>query len=341
MHTRIEPADLGLCQAAELIRSGQLVAFPTETVYGLGGDAGNAEAIERIYQAKGRPANNPLIVHVPDISGAHQYSTAFPVMADALAEKFWPGPLTMVVRRNDLICPAVCAGNHTVALRCPDHPVALALLRASGRPIAAPSANRSGYTSPTTAQHVFDELADRIALILDGGSCGVGLESTVVDMTGAVPTILRAGAITAAMLGQCLAAAGFSSEVGQASGHQAQPESAGELKSPGLLESHYAPRTSALRFYASEPERLYTYLRQQEGKRFGLLCMEGFAAPPMIAEKIVLPAEPAACGRKLYAAMRELDRRHCDVLLIQCPEATDGLWLAIHDRLRRATRELP
>ncbi|MGC8625115.1 MAG: L-threonylcarbamoyladenylate synthase [Phycisphaerae bacterium] len=338
--TCLEPAVSALRQAAALIRAGELVAFPTETVYGLGGDAGNNLAIQRIYQVKGRPAHNPLIVHVPDMAAAQQYVTAFSPVALALANQFWPGPLTMVLPRNDRICPAVSAGKNTVAIRCPRHPVALALLQESGRPIAAPSANRSGYTSPTTAAHVSAELSGLIPLILDGGPCLVGLESTVVDVTGTVPVILRPGAVTPRMLAESLAAAGFSSAVNVLAGHDATTVPA-DVKSPGLLPSHYAPRTPAYRFSASKIDRLRRYLRQIGEQRIGLLCWQQFAELPTDAETRVLPAAAPACARELYGALRDLDTRRCDVLLIQYPEAVDGLWLAIADRVRRATKELP
>jgi L-threonylcarbamoyladenylate synthase len=338
--TSLKPAVSALRQAAELIRAGELVAFPTETVYGLGGDAGNISAIERIYQVKGRPAHNPLIVHVPDIAAAQQCVTTFSPMALALARQFWPGPFTMVLPRKDRICPMVSAGKNTVALRCPQHPVALALLRESGRPIAAPSANRSGYTSPTTAAHVAAELSGLIPLILDGGPCRVGLESTVVDLTGTIPVILRPGAVTPDMLAASLATAGFPSAVHGPSSRSVTtvPE---EVKSPGQLESHYAPRTPAYRFSISKLDRLQRYLRQAGNQRVGLLCWEQWPQLPACAETRVLPAEASACARELYIALRDLDTRHCDVLLIQYPEAMDGLWLAIGDRLRRATKELP
>ncbi len=340
MRTRIEPADSGLPEAAELIRCGEIVAFPTETVYGLGGDAGNPIAVSRIYQAKGRPGNNPLIVHVPDVAAAQDCSAQFPAVAAVLAQRFWPGPLTLVLQRNERICPAVSAGRNTVAIRCPNHPIAQALLRGSGRPIAAPSANASGHTSPTTAQHVYDELAGRIGLILDGGPCSVGLESTVVDVTGIYPVILRPGAITQAMLAQCLAAAGMAMEVA-ALPSPAEKAIRDDLKSPGLLESHYAPRTVAYRFYASDLRGFNTYLRRKPNERIGLLCFEDFVAPTTVAKKRVLPSNAEACAKVLYSALRELDAVRCDVLLVQFPESIDGVWLAIEDRLRRATKELP
>ena len=340
VRTRIEPADSALPEAAELIRSGELVAFPTETVYGLGGDAGNPVAIKRIYDVKGRPANNPLIVHVPDIAAAQECCVAFPALAMVLAKTFWPGPLTLVLQRGDHICPAVSAGKDTVAMRCPNHPIAQALLRSCGRPIAAPSANTSGHTSPTTAQHVYDELAGRIGLILNGGPCAVGLESTVVDATGMYPVILRPGAVTPAMLGQCLAGAGMAMAVGISPALAENPGS-DNLKSPGLLESHYAPRTEAYRFYASDLRGFNEYLRRISNKRIGLLCFEDFAVGAPIWQNRILPSSAEACATVLYSALRELDAMQCDVLLVQFPENADGVWLAIQDRLRRATKELP
>ncbi len=340
MRTRIQPADLFLRQAVELIRAGGLVAFPTETVYGLGADAGCESAVRSIYKIKGRPANNPLIVHVADVAAAQAYTAKFPRSAAALAETFWPGPLTMVLPRNKRICPAVSAGKNTVAIRCPNHPVALALLRESGCPIAAPSANLSGHTSPTTAQHVYDDLHGLIELILDGGPCTVGLESTVLDLTTEVPVVLRPGAVTPEMLASCLAAADMPDGVQVFSGHGVKT-AADELKSPGLLESHYAPRTPALRFYASDASRLHRYMQDCGGKRIGLLGLESFAVPPGMSEAVILPADDQACARALYQALRDLDHRRCDVLLIQCPSDTDGLWPAIADRVRRATKEMP
>ena len=340
MLTRIEPADFGLQEAADLIRRGELVAFPTETVYGLGGDAGNASAIERIYQVKGRPGNNPLIVHVPDVATAQSYSAGFSALAAVLAQAFWPGPLTLVLHRNDRICPAVSAGKNTVAIRCPHNPVAQALLQAADRPIAAPSANSSGHTSPTTAQHVYDELAGRISLILDGGPCQIGLESTVVDVTGESPVILRPGAVTQIMLAQCLSAAGFFQHV-TVSTKYAGSSADEPLHSPGQLESHYAPRTAAYRFYASDLPRLNACLLTMRNQRIGMLCLEGFAVPAGMAKIRVLPASEPACARALYGSLRELDAAGCDVLLVQCPENNSGVWAAIEDRLRRATKELP
>jgi L-threonylcarbamoyladenylate synthase len=340
VQTQIQPADLFLHRAAELIRAGKLVAFPTETVYGLGADAGSESAVRSIYHVKGRPANNPLIVHVADVAAAQAYTSSFPRSASALAETFWPGPLTMVLPRNDRISPAVSAEKSTLAIRCPAHPVALALLRESGRPIAAPSANRSGRTSPTTAQHVFDDLQGLVELILDGGACSVGLESTVVDLTADVPMILRPGAITPDMMARCLAAAGLPDEVEMLSGNSGNA-AGDDLKSPGLLESHYAPRTPALRFYASDTRSLHSYIHQHSGKRLGMLCMEHFTPPPGIAEEVRLPADDQACGQVLYQALRDLDHRRCDVLLVQYPEDAKGLWPAIADRLRRATKEMP
>src|SRR5947207_9629696 len=185
----------GIGKAVEILRAGGLVAFPTETVYGLGADATNAEAVAKIFAAKGRPATNPLIVHVADVDTARRFAASWPLAASHLAEQFWPGPLTLVLPRSPAIVPAVSAGLRTVGLRVPNHPLALQLLQQFGGPVAAPSANRSNRVSPTTAQHVRDELGDAVDLVLDGGPCAVGIESTVLDLTGDRPAILRPGGV--------------------------------------------------------------------------------------------------------------------------------------------------
>src|SRR3954471_1942381 len=220
-----------LDDATRILRSGGLVAFPTETVYGLGADATNAAAVAKIFAAKGRPATNPLIVHVADLETAKRYTAVWNDAAQTLAAVWWPGPLTLVVPKRPEIVDAATAGRPTVALRVPDHPLALELLRAFGGPIAAPSANRSTHVSPTTAQHVREELGDAVDLVLDGGPCGVGIESTVLDLTTTLPVILRPGAVTPeqikAVIGQVHLFKGSAAEHVPAS-------------SPGQQSIHYA-----------------------------------------------------------------------------------------------------
>jgi len=300
-------------RAARLIRAGELVAFPTETVYGLGGDAANEAAVARIFAAKGRPRFNPLIVHVPGLAEA-EVLAAFDERARLAARRFWPGPLSLVLPRRPEcgLSLLASAGLDTVALRAPAHPVAQALLRAAGRPIAAPSANRSGRVSPTTAAHVAAELGDRVALILDGGPCSVGVESTVLDLTGAVPTLLRAGGVT---LEQLTVIFGHIATV-------APSETA--PRSPGRLASHYAPGL---------PLRLdATNARPGEA-----LLAFGPEAPPGFAEVLFLSrsGDLAEAAANLFAMLRRLDHPEFSGIAVM-PIPEEGLGRAINDRLRRA-----
>jgi L-threonylcarbamoyladenylate synthase len=300
-------------RAAGLIRKGELAAFPTETVYGLGGDATNEAAVARIFAAKGRPRFNPLIVHVPNIAEA-EVLAVFDERAQSAARRFWPGSLSLVLpRRPDCgLSLLASAGLDTVALRVPAHPVAQALLRAAGRPIAAPSANRSGRVSPTTAEHVAAELGDRVALILDGGACPVGIESTVLDLTGAVPTLLRPGGVTFEQLWKIF-------------GHIETPVSREDApRSPGRLPSHYAPERP-LRLDATEARPGEALLA------FGPRTPVGFAEVMFLSRSGDL-AEAAA---NLFAMLRRLDRRDIAAIAVM-PIPDDGLGRAINDRLRRA-----
>ncbi len=317
--TRIVPAsDGGLGEAVALLERGALVAFPTETVYGLGGLALDPAAVRAIFEAKGRPASNPVIVHVLDLDGVAGLVTAVPPLAVTLARAFWPGPLTLVLPRAPGVPDEVTAGGSTVALRAPAHPVARALLAALGKPLAAPSANRSSEVSPTTAEHVLASLGGRIPLILDGGPCAVGIESTVLDVTGAIPVLLRPGSIPreaiAAVLGVEPALPSAVSE--------------GPLRSPGLLTRHYAPRARvALAPGSRVAEERARFAAQ--GLRVGVL-----AAGQPRGEGVVLPADPDGYARGLYAALRDLDAGH-DALVIELP-GEGPRWEAILDRLRRA-----
>jgi len=299
--------------AARLLRQGRLVAFPTETVYGLGGDATNGRAVARIFAAKGRPRFNPLIVHVPGLAEAEALAT-FDERAREAARRFWPGALSLVLRRREAcgLSLLVSAGLDTVALRVPAHPLAQSLLRAAGRPIAAPSANRSGRVSSTSADHVAAELARRVALILDGGACPIGLESTVLDLSGDKPVLLRPGGITLESLTETFGAI-ESAAVDEAAPH-----------SPGRLPSHYAPRL---------PVRLdATSARPGEA-----LLAFGAEAPPGFAEVLWLSrsGDLAEAAANLFAMLRRLDRpEFSGIAVIPIPER--GLGRAINDRLRRA-----
>ena len=306
--------DASIAEAARLLRDGRLVAFPTETVYGLGADASSDDAVESIYRAKGRPAENPLIVHVASLADAEAIGV-FDDEARALAKAFWPGALTLVLRKKNTarISALATANLDTVALRVPDHPVALALLKATGRPLAAPSANPSGRVSPTTAEHVANGLGPRVDLILDGGQCRVGIESTVVALDEDDARILRPGGVPTA-------------DVERALGHPlaASRPKPSRLQSPGQLASHYAPRARVrLNATSAGPD--------EAALTFGTARLEGARTTINLSAAGVL-GEAAA---NLYAALRELDRSGVGTIAV-VPIPEDGIGVAINDRLRRA-----
>lgn len=336
MITRIlPPTDAAIAEAAQRIRSGELVAFPTETVYGLGADGLNAEAVSRIFEAKGRPGDNPLILHIsaldqlpPLISGA--LSPAARKMADA----FWPGPLTMIFPKSGRVPENVTAGLSTVAIRFPAHETAQRLISAAGTPIAAPSANRSGKPSPTAAGHVLEDMNGRIPLILDGGDCAVGVESTVVDMTGEIPHILRPGGITA----EQIAAVAGASEVDSA---VMRPLAEGEKpRSPGMAHRHYAPNGQLTVFTGDEARVIQAiqdgYDRsKQAGQHPLILAMEAHRAAYGDRRLESLGADETAMAHRLFALLRDADRMEADVLLAEGVEAR-GVGLAVMNRLGRA-----
>jgi len=302
-----------IARAAGALRRGDLVAFPTETVYGLGGDATSDAVVARIFAAKGRPRFNPLIVHMPDLAEA-EVIALFDERARDVARRFWPGPLSLVLprRADGGVSLLASAGLDTVAIRVPAHPVAQALLRATGRPLAAPSANRSGRVSPTEAAHVAAELGDGVALVLDGGRCPVGVESTVLDLTGATPTLLRPGGVTVEALAAALG------PIAVAGADPAAP------RSPGQLASHYAPALP-LRMNAVEAQPGEALLA------FGATVSGGFAEVLNLSERGDL-VEAAA---NLFTMLRRLDRPgFTGIAVMRIPE--HGLGQAINDRLRRA-----
>jgi len=312
-----------VAEAVRLLRAGKLVAFPTETVYGLGADASNTAAVRGIFAAKGRPPTNPLIAHVADEAMAQRYAAKWPDAAQSLARLFWPGPLTLVVQKSPSIVDEATARRPTVGLRAPDHPLAQELLREFDGAICAPSANRSMRISPTTAQHVRDDLGDRVDLILDGGPCRVGIESTVLDVSGSAPIILRLGAITREQIEQV---------IGPVNVFQGSVETVKAAVSPGLQEIHYAPKTPAFRY---------------EGESF-----EGKPPIGRIAAIVLTDAQLDGAhwhrqmsqssdeyARQLYSALREADQSSADAILIQMPPA-ESQWAAIRDRLTRATQPI-
>ncbi|HEX3359103.1 MAG TPA: L-threonylcarbamoyladenylate synthase [Tepidisphaeraceae bacterium] len=295
--------------AVQILRRGGLVAFPTETVYGLGADATNSSAIEKIFRVKGRPSTNPLICHVANESIARRYARTWPLTASRIGEAFWPGPITIVVAKAQAIVDAVTAGKQTVGLRVPNHPLTLELLKKFDGPLAGPSANRSTYVSPTIARHVQDELGDAIDLILDGGPCSVGIESTVLDLSGDIPAILRPGGISKEQI---------ESVIGPVRSNNMVTEVTTPAKSPGQHAIHYAPTTLTYRFDTRDREKL-----------------------DMTDAAIVeLTLDPETYARNLYARLRLLDTQSLRAIYVEMPPDLPE-WTAVRDRLLRATRPLP
>jgi L-threonylcarbamoyladenylate synthase len=323
-----------VARAATLLAAGGLVAIPTETVYGLAADALDAEAVDRIFAAKGRPATNPLIVHVADTAMARSLAATWPQAAEQITTSLWPGPVTVIVPRGPRIPDNVTAGGPTVALRCPEHRLTRRLITTLGRPLAAPSANRSMQLSPTTAGHVLESLGNRIDLILDGGPCGRGIESTVVDCTVDPPQILRPGPIGRAELEAVLGCRVL--DMTEA-GHDAQTAPA---RSPGTLARHYAPKTP-LEVSATAADRVESLV--QSGKRVAWLTAltEDPRVRSLAASRnllvVPMPADPEAFATSLYATLHAIDRRSLELIIIDTPPDTDE-WRAVTDRLRRATK---
>jgi len=320
--TPVLPGDArAIARASEVLRRGGLVAFPTETVYGLGADALDPAAIARVFAAKARPADNPLIVHVADVTAARGLVREFPEVAEQ-ASALWPGPLTLVLRRHARVPDATTAGQDTVALRIPDHPVALALLQACGRPLAAPSANRSGRPSPTLAAHVLADLDGRIDLILDGGPTRHGLESTVLDLTGARPLLLRRGAVTLEDLRALL---------GEVDG-VADDDAAAQARSPGLRHRHYAPRARVELVSEGTGEQAAARAIAA-GEKVALVCRREVHSAAIVER---LPLGLPEFARALFASLRALDATGVDRIIVEAVPET-GIGAAIMDRLRRAS----
>jgi L-threonylcarbamoyladenylate synthase len=330
-----------LRRAGAIVRAGGLVAFPTETVYGLGANALDAVAVAHIFEAKQRPAHDPVIVHVADVGELERIAERVPAIARELAARFWPGPLTLVLPKAEIVPDVVTAGGSTVAVRCPNHPLALALIRAADTPIAAPSANRFSRTSPTAAQHVWDDLAGRIDMILDGGPTSIGVESTVLDVSGERPVILRPGGVTAeelaAALGHSLAEPG--TQKGKAGA---------TLASPGMLGRHYAPRTP-LWLFSGSTAAIHAAMRAEieaaraRGQRVALMLAaeDGAAFSGTEAQAVIVgPLDrPDEVARNLFQTMRTLDAAGVDLILARDFPPV-GLGQAVRDRLRRAAAHI-
>lgn len=320
--------------AADLIKRGELVAFPTETVYGLGGNGLDADAVTKIYEAKGRPADNPLILHISAIDELYPLVREVPEKALVLADKFWPGPLTMIFKKADIVPNAVTCGLDTVAIRMPSHPFANAFIRTAGLPIAAPSANRSGSPSPTEAKFVFDDLSGRIPLIVDGGRCTVGLESTVISMSGCIPTILRPGGVTKEVI---------EAEIGRVDIHPGalRPVAVDKAASPGMKYRHYAPKAKLVLVDSGAAREKYDEA-VCNGLNAAILASEETAAfyggcRVKIYGSI---ARPESIAANLFRCLRELDAEGTDIIVCESTD-TNGIGLAIMNRLYRAEGKPP
>ncbi|AMW06054.1 L-threonylcarbamoyladenylate synthase [Gemmatimonas phototrophica] len=338
-----------IAAAAEQLRAGALVAFPTETVYGLGANALDAEAVARIYAAKGRPAWNPVIAHVPSVAAAKALARHWPATAQRLADAFWPGPLTLVVPKAPHVPGIATAGLDAVAVRMPNHPVALALLEAAARPIAAPSANRFTQISPTTAAHVERSLGDRVPLILDGGPCAVGIESTVVDCTGEDVVILRPGMLGRESLEAALEGLGVvvKHATRRAVSHQLGDDAAplgGAPRSPGMVDRHYAPRAEVWLFETGQEGEMRQALAQRRDDHVSdkpvvaLVRTVSFARDATPVQMLQMPGDPQAYARELYAALHHADGIDAGLVLIEAPPINDSAWDGVRDRLTRAAR---
>jgi L-threonylcarbamoyladenylate synthase len=315
-----------IAHAVEALRAGLLVAFPTETVYGLGADAANVDAVRGLYAVKGRPSDHPVIVHIARAAQLDDLALDVPDIARVLADAYWPGPLTIVVRRDPKrVVAEVTGGRETVGLRVPDHPVALELLTAFGSGVAAPSANRFGRVSPTTAAHVRADLGADVEAVLDGGPCRVGLESTIVDVTGTEPAILRLGGVSRA-------------EIESVVGRTCALRTTIEGGAPGTLASHYSPLA---RVEVVEVDAVAARAREivDRGQRVGLLSLaQIFQGLPDDLVVLRPPRDVGEFARVLYSRLREADDRELDVLVVVSPPGTDDLGAAIADRVWRASR---
>ena len=303
-----------MLDAVAHLKAGDLVAFPTETVYGLGADASNSKAVARIYSVKGRPSNHPLIIHIASIDRMGEWAREVPEYAIALARSFWPGPMTLILKRSELAGDFITGGQDSVGVRVPDHVVALALLEAfektGGKGVAAPSANRFGHVSPTTAAAVIEELGDYLSkddLVLDGGACDVGVESTIIDCTGAAPSVLRPGAISVAMIEECTGLKNTKSDK--------------EIRVSGSLENHYAPIAQVL-------------LRENAVAGQGFIALAAIETPEGVI-RLASPSDDEEFARILYSALRDADARGLAEVVVVQPTGT-GIAVAIRDRLSRA-----
>ena len=316
--------------AAAILRAGGLVAIPTETVYGLGADGLDPAAVERIFAAKGRPQDNPLILHVPDDSWLRLYCRDIPETVYALTRRFWPGPLTLILPRKEIVPDAVTAGLDTVGVRCPDHPLTRAIISAAGVPVAAPSANTSGKPSPTTAAHVLEDMDGKIDAVVDGGPCAVGVESTIVDLTCTPPRLLRPGGVTLEQLRDALGEVAVDKAVVRLLDAGEKP------RAPGMKYRHYAPR-APVTVVAGAPETGAAWIAAHMGEGSGVICFDEYA--PRFAGYPVRTIGPAGDkaeqARRIFDALRAFDSTGVTEIFAQCPDE-GGIGLAVANRLNKA-----
>ncbi len=327
MQNPFSPIDeIAIQKAVRLLQDGKVVAIPTETVYGLAADAKNAEAISQIYTLKGRPSSNPLIIHLNDIAAIQDWAIDIPEVAYQLAERFWPGPLTLILRKHSKVLPLVTGGQDTVALRIPNHPVTLALLKTFGSGLAAPSANRSGSISPTCTKDVRAEFGDTVECILEGGPCHIGIESTIVSLVDNRIQILRPGHIDEIALQTVTK-------------KKIDNTAVGHIITPGSSPLHYAPHTALyLLEKTALEEEMMTRLAAKQHVAILHYSLLSHTHSAMIRQ-IKLNPDPIAYAQQLYASLRALDDAGCDCILVEMPPQTLA-WLAIHDRLRRAQHSI-
>jgi len=321
-------------QAAKVLKAGGLVGIPTETVYGLGANGLDPEAVARIFRAKGRPQDNPLILHIPEALWLERYCTDIPAAARVLAERFWPGPLTMILPRKENVPDVVTAGLDTVGMRCPAHPLCREIIRLAGVPVAAPSGNASGRPSPTTAAAMLEDMDGKIDAILDGGPCSVGVESTIIDLTCTPPRLLRPGGIALEQLEEVLGEVAVDPVVTRLMGAGERP------RAPGMKYRHYAPR-APVTVVTGGAERSAAYIAAHAGPEDGIVCFDEFtelyAGGP--GARTVVPLGPAGDkeeqARRVFDALRAFDRTDVPQIWAQCPDCK-GIGLAITNRLSKA-----
>ena len=316
--------------AAEIIRRGGLLGIPTETVYGLGADALNADACRRIYEAKGRPQDNPLIIHVPDSSWLEQYCENVPESAYRLAEAFWPGPLTMILPKKEIVPYRTTGGLDTLGVRCPKHSVTLAVIRAAGVPIAAPSGNTSGRPSPTTAADMIEDMDGKIDGIFDGGACSVGVESTIIDLTCRPPRLLRAGGLPLEELQRVLGTVIVDPCITTLMSDKEHP------RAPGMKYRHYAPK-APVTVVTGEGEKSADYIARHAPKGAGVICFSEYRAlfPGRVIHDLGPEGDKSEQARRVFDALREFDATSVPEIYAQCPDDA-GLGLAIGNRLKKA-----